>query len=148
MPKSNTGHVNYILFRTSKSTPAGVLQFHPRELFSFNSRNEIPGPDTKKYYQPTIPNYPSFDSFIYEEQDDQGTNSRRLIAFQMTNGESHDIKSNGLRTLGELGVKDIRFVIVTSGGFEVTCSVERTTYDELKLKMYFIEVDEGELFDE
>jgi len=146
MSKSNTGQVNYS-FRTSKSTPAGVLQLHPRELFSFNSKNQILDPDIQKYYQPTIPNYPSFDSVIYEEQDDQG-NSRRLIAFQMTNGESHDIKSSGLRTLGDLGVKDIQFVIVTSPGFDVTCLVEKTTYDKLGLKMYFLEVEEAELFDE
>ncbi|KAI0277373.1 hypothetical protein BC826DRAFT_1181798, partial [Russula brevipes] len=116
MSKSSTGPVNYI-FRTSKSTSSGVLQLHPRELFSFNSRDRIPGPDTKKYYQPTIPNCPSFDSFIYDEQDDQGTNYRRVIAFQVTNGV-RDIKSSGWRTLGELGVEDIRFVIVTSVGCE------------------------------
>jgi len=151
MPKSTTGSVNHI-FRTSKSTPSGVLQLHPRKLFSFNSRKEILRLDTQQYYQPTIPNHPSFDSFIYEDQDDQGTNSRRLIAFQMTIGGSHEIKSSGLRTLGDLGVekgvKDIRLVIVTSVGCEVTCTVERTTCDELRLQMYFLEVDEDELFDE
>jgi hypothetical protein len=48
----------------------------------------------------------------------------------------------GSRTLGELGVKDIRFIIVTSAGCEVTCPVEKMMSDELKLNVYFLEVDD------
>jgi hypothetical protein len=141
MTKSSTEPVNYI-FKNSKSTSSDVLQLHPRELFSFN---RIPGLDTKKYYRPTIPNYPFYDAFIY----DQGTDLRRVTVFQIANGTIHDVKSRGLRTLlGELGANDIWFVIVTFVDCEVTCSVEKTMYDELKPKMYFLEVDEGDLFDE
>jgi len=143
------GCINYT-FKTS--VPQGsrpeTLELPPREQVIFDQGNPISVLNDKGYYQPTVHNHPSYDSFIYDPQ------CRRVTVFQITEAKSHVVKPEGLCDLRarvqELGVQDlkIRFVIVTHVGSPVSCSVERNVYDdELKLEMYFLEVDEGDLYE-
>ncbi|KAI0296173.1 hypothetical protein BC826DRAFT_245614 [Russula brevipes] len=145
-----SGRVNYTF---KPFAPQGsrleTLELPPREQVIFDQGNPISVLNDKGYYRPTVHNHPSYDSFIYDPQ------CRRVTVFQITEAKSHVVKPEGLCDLRarvqELGVQDlkIRFVIVTHVGSPVSCSVERNVYDdELKLEMYFLEVDEGDLYDE
>ncbi|KAI0296171.1 hypothetical protein BC826DRAFT_245379 [Russula brevipes] len=142
-----SGRVNYT-FKTfaPQGSRLETLELPPREQFIFDQGNPISVLNDKGYYRPTVHNHPSYDSFIYDPQ------CRRVTVFQITEAKTHVVKPEGLYDLRaraqELGVQDltIRFVIVTHVNSPVSCSVERNVYDdELKLEMYFLEVDEGDL---
>jgi hypothetical protein len=77
------GPINYT-FKTS--VPEGsrpeTLELPPREQFIFDQGNPISVLNDKRYYRPTVPNHPSYDSFIYDPQ------CRRVTVFQITEAKN------------------------------------------------------------
>jgi hypothetical protein len=167
MSRASVGPVNYTFKTSEQETLSEVVRPNPRELFPFNNRDPIPVLDVKQYYLPTIPDQCSYDSFIYDldrltyghgSPIDRDRNFGRVIAFQIAEAMNHDVKLKGLHALRahaqELGINGIRLVIVVAKGsiFDrgynrmVTCSVEKTAFDQLKPKIYVVEVDEHDLY--
>jgi len=65
------------------------LKLKQQHRVVFGKDNPIPHLLANEYYQPTSPNYPSLDSFVYDP------NSHQVNAFQATVGVGleHDLKS-------------------------------------------------------
>jgi hypothetical protein len=150
MTQKNTGRIN-LKFETSDTSQVSeieTLEFHPRILLAFDRSNPIPSINEGTYYLPRVPNHPSFDSFIYDAP------SSRVTVFQVTDAVKHGVNPKGLRGLREItqrlniDISEIRFVIVTSEESTVTCSVRKTVYNEFNLKMCFLEMTEGDLYNE
>ena len=88
------------------------------------------------YYQPTTANYPSLDSFVYDE------NTSQITAFQVTLAEKHDCKPKGVNTLDELGRRllidglKIRVIVVVFGDAKVNFVVNMDLVDRLSFEVY------------
>ena len=98
------------------------------------------------YYLPSSDTQPCYDSFIY------APNLCRISAFQVRDGDLHDLKPKRIHSLfalaDKLHVNNLKlwFIIVVSEGSQVKCLVEMVLIDELGVEMYSLEVTENELY--
>ena len=114
---------------------------HKRDVSSIGNPIDSLLPDY--YYQPTAPNHPSYDSFIYDPI------SYQFSAFQVTVGKKHSLAPEGVTELRELGQRleigdlKIRIIVVVFGDAQV---VNEDLIDRLGPEAYTLKVTGNQLY--
>jgi len=107
--------------------------------------NEISSLRADHYYQPKAGNFPSYDSFVYDEE------SRQISAFQIMVAKSHDLNPKGVTVLYELmqrlGITDfkIRIIVAIFGDPEVTLTVHKDLIQSV-CGVYILQLTEKQLY--
>jgi hypothetical protein len=140
---TNYTFTNNVLDESKSET----LTLHGYRRLPFNTTCPISNLIASHYYQPTTPNHPSYDSFIYD------ANSHQVNAFQVTVAVEHDLVEKGvigLRDLGkELKINDlkIRIILVVLEAIQVSYKIKKRFFHELGLEVYVLQVTEDQLYD-
>jgi len=141
------GNLNYIFtIPDIRRVKGSKLKLKRQQRVFFNEDNPIPHLRTDEYYQPTNPNHPSLDSFVYDP------NSHQVSAFQATVGLEHDLKPGGVYALRDLGERQeihdlkIRIIVVLFGDREVIYRVNKVVYNTLRLQVFVLQVTENHLY--
>jgi hypothetical protein len=133
-------------FFNAAYTARQELVLSPQQLVIYNHDHPIKSLKPDHYYQPSHGTQPSFDSFIFV----LGPQGPRFIVFQVTDGETHSLKSLGITFLFDLAVQlglsalEIDFVVVVPEGDQVECYLTKAR--DFSLNMFCLEVSEGELY--
>jgi hypothetical protein len=136
------GRVNDIFVNPVYKDPVDIV-LAQLQLVLFDASHPIAKIQQGYYYQPRHGTQPSFDSFIYT------TTPPRITFFQVTDGETHDVKPLGINFILDIikeqgPVPELRFVVVIPEGDGVRCEVRKS--GNLLMKMFFLGVQENQLF--
>lgn len=139
---ANYTFTNNVLNESKSET----LTLHDYRRLPFSTTCPISNLLASHYYQPTTPNHPSYDSFIYD------ANSHQISAFQVTVAVEHDLAEEGiigLRDLAqELEINDlkIRIILVVLEDAQVSFKIKKGFFHELGLEVYVLQVTEDQLY--
>ncbi len=141
------GNLNYTFtIPDIRRVKGSKLKLKRQHRVVFGENHPISHLLANEYYQPTSPNYPSLDSFVYDP------NSHQVNAFQATVGLEHDLKPGGVYALRDLGERQeihdlkIRIIVVLFGDNGVTYRVNKVVYNTLRLQVFVLQVTENQLY--
>lgn len=149
MTRQRGGRVNFTFKDDRPGSKDGSITLKldgKQERVFFDSDHPITSLLANHYYQPIVPNYPSYDSFVYDPV------SRQISAFQATVADKHDLAPTGVKALRDLGRSlkidglKIRVIVVGFGDNQITYTIEKDLFNSLGLEVYAAWVSDKQLY--